>query len=178
MSLAGILMEHLCKELLRYSYRQILHIPDEYLIGVIIVIIIGIIVSFRWKGLRTGLRYSSGLALVGYVFLIFCSTVFLRKVEKKQKYDFHPFWSYNRSGLLVENIMNVVVFIPVGLLLGFAFKRMTWWKNLLIGCGFSVTIEIFQFCMKRGFSEVDDVMHNTLGCLIGYCVYRVIAKAK
>lgn len=169
-------MEHLWKELWRYSHRQIQHIPDEYLIGVAIVVIIGIIVSFWWKGLKKGLRYSSGLTLTGYIFLVFCSTVFLRKVGKIQRYDFHPFWSYNRSDLLVENIMNVVVFIPVGLLIGVAFKRMTWWKAMLTGCGIAVTIEVLQFFFMRGFSEIDDVMHNTLGCLIGYGAYRAIAK--
>ncbi len=75
--------------------------------------------------------------------------------------------------LLAENIMNVVVFVPVGLLLGIAFKQMTWWKALLIGCSISVTIESLQFFFMRDFSEVDDVMHNTLGCLIGYGIYSI-----
>ena len=169
-------MEEFLKELWKYSDRQIQHIPYEYLIGVAFVVIIGIIVSFWWKGFKKGLRYSSGLTLAGYIFLVFCSTVFLRKVGKIQRYDFHPFWSYNRSDLLVENIMNVVVFIPIGQLLGVAFKRMTWWKVMLIGCAISVTIEVLQFFFMKGFSEVDDVMHNTLGCLIGCGVCRAIAK--
>ena len=69
--------------------------------------------------------------------------------------------------------MNVVVFIPVGLLLGSAFKQMTWWKALLIGCSISVTIESLQFFFLRGFSEVDDVIHNMVGCLIGFGVYAI-----
>lgn len=68
--------------------------------------------------------------------------------------------------------MNVVVFIPVGLLLGIALKQMTWWKALLIGCSISVIIESLQFLFKRGFSEVDDVMHNTVGCLIGWLMVK------
>ena len=116
--------------------------------------------------------------LIEYIFLIFCSTVFFRTTSELRKYDIHPFWSYKaiqdgREELLAENIMNVVVFIPVGLLLGIAFKQMTWWKALLIGCGISVTIESLQFLFKRGFSELDDVMHNTLGCLIGYGIYLI-----
>ena len=70
--------------------------------------------------------------------------------------------------------MNVVVFIPVGLLLGSAFKQMTWWKALLIGCSISIAIESLQFCFMKGFSEVDDVMHNTVGCLIGFGFYSLI----
>lgn len=114
--------------------------------------------------------------LIEYILLIFCSTVFFRTTSELRKNDIHPFWSYkaiqeSREDLLAENIMNVVVFVPVGLLIGIAFKQVTWWKAFLIGCGISVTIESLQFFLMRGFSELDDVMHNTLGCLIGYGIY-------
>lgn len=104
---------------------------------------------------------------------VFCSTVVFRKFNENKKYDFHPFWSYSalkdgREVLLAENMMNVVVFIPVGILLGFAFPNIKWWKAMLVGCCISVTIEALQYFFHRGFSEFDDLMHNTLGCLIGY----------
>ena len=77
--------------------------------------------------------------------------------------------------------MNVIVFIPVGMILGSllrvkgsstseATKSMTWLFTLLIGCGISVTIESLQFFLMRGFSEVDDVMHNTVGCIVGFMI--------
>ena len=72
--------------------------------------------------------------------------------------------------------MNVVVFIPVGLLLGSAFKQMTWWKALLIGCSISITIEALQFWFMKGFSELDDVMHNTVGCIMGYIIYSILVR--
>lgn len=68
--------------------------------------------------------------------------------------------------------MNVIVFIPVGSLLGIAFKQATWWKALLMGCGISVTIEALQFFFMRGFSEVDDVIHNMVGCFIGWLMVK------
>ena len=43
---------------------------------------------------------------------------------------------------------------------------------LLIGCSISITIEALQFCFMKGFSEVDDAMHNTLGCLIGWFMVK------
>ena len=76
--------------------------------------------------------------------------------------------------------MNVVVFIPVGVLLGSMFQgsrfKMTWWKALLIGCSISITIEALQFCCMKGFSELDDVMHNTVGCLIGVVMDRCLTE--
>ena len=109
-----------------------------------------------------------------------------RTTGETRQYDFHLFWSYKtiqegREDLLAENIMNVVVFIPVGLLLGIAFKQVTWWKVLLVGCSISAVIELLQFFFMRGFSELDDVMHNTLGCLIGFgfmIILRIIFKTR
>lgn len=143
-------------------------IPQEVYEGLLSVFCMGLVVFIAWKGFKTGLRYTATLLLVEYIFLLFCSTVFFRTSGDTSQYDFHPFWSYSRPDLFVENIMNVIVFIPVGLLLGIAFKQMTWWKALLIGCGISAVIELLQFFLMRGFSEVDDVMHNTVGCLIGW----------
>lgn len=149
-------------------------IPQEVYEGLLSVFCLGVVLFIAFKGVRTGFRWSSVLLLIEYIFLIFCSTVFFRTTSELRKYDIHPFWSYSRPDLLVENIMNVVVFIPVGLLLGIAFKQMTWWKALMIGCVISVTIEALQFFLMRGFSEVDDVMHNTLGCLLGYGIMTIL----
>lgn len=162
---------------MREQFRQYIinlyqDIPQEVYEGLLSVFCLGVVVFIAWKGFKTGLRYSVALLLIEYIFLIFCSTVFFRTTSELRKYDIHPFWSYDRPELLVENIMNVVVFIPVGLLLGIAFKQVTWWKVLLIGCGISVTIESLQFFFMKGFSEVDDVIHNTVGCLIGWFMVK------
>lgn len=167
---------------MREQFRQYIinlyqDIPQEVYEGLLSVFCLGLVVFIAWKGFKTGLRYSVALLLIEYIFLIFCSTVIFRPTGETRQYDFHPFWSYQaiqdgREELLAENIMNVVVFIPVGLLLGIAFKQMTWWKALLIGCSISVTIESLQFFFMRGFSELDDVMHNTVGCLIGWLMVK------
>jgi glucan phosphoethanolaminetransferase (alkaline phosphatase superfamily) len=147
-------------------------IPQEVYEGLLSVFCLGVVLFVAFKGVRTGFRWSSFLLLIEYIFLLFCSTVIFRPTGETRQYDFHPFWSYDRPELLVENIMNIIVFIPIVLLLGIVFKQMTWWKVLLIGCSISVTIEALQFWFMKGFSEVDDVMHNTEGCLIGWFMMK------
>ena len=152
-------------------------IPQEVYEGLLSVFCLGVVLFIAFKGVRTGFRWSSVLLLIEYIFLLFCSTVIFRPTGETRQYDFHPFWSYQaiqdgREDLLAENIMNVIVFIPVGILLGIAFKQMTWWKALLIGCSISITIEALQFCFMKGFSELDDVMHNTFGCILGYIMVK------
>lgn len=168
---------------MREQFRQYIinlyqDIPQEVYEGLLSVFCIGLVVFVAWKGFKTGLRYSAILLLVEYVFLIFCSTVIFRATGEISKYDFHPFWSYKaiqdgRENLLAENIMNVIVFIPVGMILGSLLKvKGSWLIALLIGCSISVTIESLQFFFMRGFSELDDVMHNTLGCILGYILVQ------
>ena len=43
---------------------------------------------------------------------------------------------------------------------------------LLLGACISISIETLQFFLHRGFAELDDVLHNTLGCLIGWLLYK------
>lgn len=187
------------KEQFRQYIINLYHdIPQEVNEGLLSIFCIGLVVFIVWKGFKTGLRYSATLLLIEYIFLLFCSTVIFRTTGATRQYDFHPFWSYDSPDLLIENIMNVIVFIPVGMILGSllrvnygsrlrvngswfkvkgsstseATKSMTWLIVLLIGCSISVTIEALQFCFMRGFSEVDDVMHNTVGSLIGWCMVK------
>ena len=159
-------------EFKQYIISLYTNIPQEVYECLLSVFCLGVVLFVAFKGIRTGLKWSSILLLIEYILLIFCSTVIFRTTGETRQYDFHPFWSYNRPDLLPENIMNVVVFVPVGVLLGFMFQgsrfKMTWWKALLIGCSISITIEALQFFFMKGFSELDDVMHNTLGCILGY----------
>ena len=144
-----------------------------------VVFCIGTVVLFALKGFKGGWRYVSGLLLAEYIFVLYCSTVIFRHVASKRSYDFSPFWSYRSyfrgedTTLLGENIMNVLVFVPVGLLLGLSSRSMTLLWALLIGVCLSVGIETLQLIFLRGFSEFDDVMHNSLGCVMGYGVYLI-----
>lgn len=150
--------------------------------GCAVVFGIGAVALFAAKGIKGGWRYVVGLLLAEYVFLLYCSTVIFRHVSSVKEYDFTPLWSYRSyfrgddTTLLGENIMNGLVFVPVGLLLGLRFRSMTWLRALLIGASLSVGIESLQFIFLRGFSEFDDVMHNTLGCVMGYGLSSLIKK--
>ena len=142
------------------------------------VFCIGSLLLLILKRRKAG-RYVAGLLLMEYSFLLYCSTVIFRKVLSESKFNLIPFWSYRayldgKEFYLAENIMNVAVFVPVGLLFGITMCGRNAWAALLVGAGLSVGIEGLQFVFKKGFTEVDDVMHNTLGCMIGYGVYSLV----
>ena len=74
-------------------------------------------------------------------------------------------------------IMNVLAFVPIGASLAVALRKSVWWQVLLTGCLVSLCVELLQFYYKRGLCEIDDVIHNTTGCMIGYGVAKLIAYA-
>ena len=154
-------------------------VPQAFFEGTASILIVCLVVFVAFKGWRRVVRYTAVVALVEYIALLYGSTVIFREAHDERTYDFSPFWSYlaiseGRTDLIAENIMNAVVFIPVGFLLSVGFKNLPWWMVLLIGCCLSLSIETMQFLLMRGFAEVDDVMHNTLGCMIGYGAYRLV----
>lgn len=42
-----------------------------------------------------------------------------------------------------------------------------------VSCAFSILIEIVQYIFSRGFTQLDDVLTNTLGGIAGYGLYRL-----
>lgn len=153
-------------------------VPIEILEGLLSVFCLCSVLIVAFQGIRKGVSKIGGLLLMEYVFLLYCFTVFCRIYFEGRGYNFHPFWSYvaiqnGREELLAENIMNVLAFTPIGLLLGLSFRNINWWQVLLVGSLISISVEAMQFWLKRGFAETDDVIHNTLGGLIGYGLFRL-----
>ena len=128
--------------------------------------------------IKKALRILYLLLLVACIFYIFDTTVISRKVGESVGYNLHPFWSYKAiqegdEGLLIQNVLNVLIFVPVGLLFGLSFRSAKWWHALLVGFALSFSIELLQYLLHHGFAEFDDVFHNTLGCLVGFGVVIV-----
>lgn len=48
----------------------------------------------------------------------------------------------------------------------------SWMIVTIIGCSISISIEVMQFVYRLGFAEVDDVMHNIIGCVLGYMLVK------
>ena len=156
-------------------------IPHDVYLLLLAVLCIGALLLVSSRGVHNGGKGVLLLLLVEYVFLLYCSTIIFREPHGEEQYNFKLFWSYvaiiNGDELLLpQNIMNVVAFLPIGFLLGAAIKSIRWWAALMVGLLISCSIEMLQFFFRRGFSEFDDVMHNTLGCMIGFVLWIAFRK--
>lgn len=72
--------------------------------------------------------------------------------------------------------LNVIMLMPFGFLLPTLFRdKRRLWKTALSGALFSVLIECSQLLNYRS-TDVDDVILNTLGAVIGYLIYWLFAR--
>ena len=163
----------------RFFNASLQGFPTWLFVGLLVVFVIGTVLFLTFLGPKRGTRFSAGLLLAEYMVLILLLAVVFRKLLDVREFHVIPFRSYwyiwEGGRFLVQVFMNVLAFVPIGLLLGCAFGRLRWKTVLWIGGGFSLLIEVLQFAFKRGFAEFDDVFHNVLGCAIGFGVYLAVA---
>lgn len=77
---------------------------------------------------------------------------------------------WNGVGLYVAEaiIGNVILFLPLGLLISMALHhKSNTWVSLLLGIACSFSIEYYQLVHCVGTFEVDDIICNLLGALMG-----------
>ncbi|MBR6459921.1 MAG: VanZ family protein [Actinomycetaceae bacterium] len=70
---------------------------------------------------------------------------------------------------------NILWFVPFGYYC-VSYAKKSIGLTVLMGLGLSLLIETLQFVLGTGISEVDDLILNTLGCLIGALIARVTHK--
>ena len=154
-------------------------IPYAVTIGVILFVCAIVFVLFRVKtNYPIFVRQASFFLFMGYLFLVLCTTLFYREETYEKRYMFQPLWSYINlyNKRAVEIIMNIVMFIPIGFFAGGALKKKHVSKAIEIGIVLSIFIEITQLITTRGVCNIDDVIHNTLGCVIGFSCFVLCYK--
>ena len=78
---------------------------------------------------------------------------------------------------LINIIGNVSLFIPTGIILPILYKRLnTFWKVLFAGAGISLCIELVQLALPNSVTDIDDLILNTAGVIIGYAIYSLIRR--
>jgi len=142
---------------------------------------IALVVLFGTRACKFSWDKSIAAALAAaYMFIVLTITVFKRGPTDLPKNYFPPFWAYGMiiskskiaRDLAIQIIMNVIMLAPLGFLIPFFVEK----KPILLGAACSITIELIQLITRKGYFEIDDIIHNTIGFFIGYLVYRLIMK--
>ena len=141
--------------------------------------LIGYLVYRRGKmRLRACLALS---ILIFYLAFVLTLTIVARNVSQEASMQLKLFWSYDYiangdKGMFFEVFWNVVLFMPYGFFASFISKSKAKHSVFLSGFMLSVAIELTQLVAHRGVFEYDDILHNTLGTVIGIALFYVAAK--
>lgn len=128
------------------------------------------------------------MMMIGYLAAFVYLTVLCREPSGVWRAQLDPFWSYReafsfdngfqirRLGVARQILLNCCLCMPLGYLLPQLLDKMynpakaTMWT----GFALSVVIEAVQYFTQRGLCELDDVIDNVLGCLIGLLAWMAV----
>ena len=174
---------------MKYEPKYIIKFILEYNAGIpktvifSVAICIGVIVMWlhllRDDKAALARKVSQGM-FYGHVLFVICFTVIFRSNKPMFICFLRPFWSYTvlNYRIIAESVLNVLMFVPVGFLYGGSKKKVCWVEVLCLGLGLSVAIEVMQLLTRRGVCSIDDVIHNTIGSIIGYGLFRLFYMMK
>ena len=70
---------------------------------------------------------------------------------------------------------NLLILLPLGFFPALLWRGSTWRRALLLGFGISLLVECWQLLVGRAF-DIDDLLLNTLGVLLGYWLWRLLRR--
>ncbi|MBP3325970.1 MAG: VanZ family protein [Coprococcus sp.] len=126
--------------------------------------------------------------IVTIVYFLIFSDMFGRTPNYERNVNLIPFTEIRRfityRGAAISNISfmfnivgNVVAFMPFGMLIRWARnKRTNAWIALLYSFSFTLLIETIQYISMLGVFDVDDIIMNTVGGMLGYLIYYITAR--
>lgn len=118
--------------------------------------------------------------LIGYILVVIIATLGRPSYSFDMKASTELFSSYR---LAINHfdmrewrniILNICMFIPLGFLLPLVSSKMKhWWMTYIAGILLTLCIELTQLLTNRGIFEIDDILNNALGCMIGFGLYSL-----
>ena len=135
---------------------------------------------YRYKKIpQTKTRFILLFIFALYVFAVFyftgVGTIFdLQRYGIRIDADKVNYLPFSRDIDVVGYFLNILLFVPFGILVPLIWTNAKGIRYILIsGFSFSLLIEISQSFNNRQ-TDVDDLILNTLGALIGYLLFRVL----
>lgn len=99
---------------------------------------------------RVDVNYVSGMNLVPFAEIL--------------RHDIHS------TAFYLNVFGNIALFIPFGYIIAVYINPKKIWTNAIIAAIVSTTIEFVQLRIGRSF-DIDDIILNTVGCIIGFLIY-------
>ena len=152
-----------------------------------IVIFVVLLWTLRSRGRVTLARATVAAVLALYAGGVLANTVFpiFIHIGTWPNYGPRPLALYLvpfRDYGLDDALINVAVFVPLGILIPLLTARPTWWRVVAIVAGASLAIELAQMATARiafggHIADISDWMTNILGGIVGYGVFVLAMRS-
>ena len=147
-----------------------------------LMIIIGFLFSILVQFLPRTLRW---IFLFVYAAFIIYMTLLFRSPSGSRGV-FEIFWSYRQFFsnwyYRLEIMQNIWLFIPLGAILYSISGKPSIRPNkrwlMLLPLALSIVIEVIQYFTGVGVAEIDDIISNTLGGVIGFYLGYLIRRSQ
>lgn len=154
------------------------YLPYGVIAGLLTAIVLNRVNSSRKKQGKNTFQLLPVSCLIMYVAILLAITYFSREMGSRSGMDLQLLstWGINQrnNAFVVE---NVLLFIPYGFVLAWAnVRQRRFTVNLLTGALTSTAIECMQLITGRGFFQIDDILTNILGTILGYLCFRLIFR--
>lgn len=130
-------------------------------------------------------RPQSGVLFLRWIFYAYITVVFMQTLlsrEPGSRYSVN-LRLFGIWGTTAQEhawyIENVIMLLPFGFLLPWLdpyFRK--WTRTVLCGAAFSVMIEVLQFLTERGHLQLDDLVTNTAGTILGFFAFTIIEEIR
>ena len=111
--------------------------------------------------------------------LLFKMSFSIDELYKNRSINIIPFMGsviVNGRIYISEIINNIVVFIPVGIYVCMLKKDWPILKKISVGFFISLGIEVLQFVLSIGATDITDLIGNTFGGIVGILVFYLFSK--
>ena len=111
--------------------------------------------------------------------LLFKMSFSLDELYKSRSINLIPFMGsvvVNGRIYINEIIDNILVFIPLGIYICMLKEDWSILRKISVGFFISLGIEVLQFILAIGATDITDLIGNTLGGIIGIGVFYLFSK--
>lgn len=150
------------------------------LIILVSVVLITLRLTYCYNNRKKINIYKDLITLFFIIYIILLFELVTSSDFESYSNNFIPFKEILRykltSKLFYRNVVgNIVLFVPFGYFTSYYCKINKSYLNLIITFVTSFTIELIQIGIGRSF-DIDDIILNVIGGLIGYYCYRLLDK--
>lgn len=165
------------KYILRDLSEAFAYLPYGLMAGAVMGLILNGMNARRERRGKEAFPMAGLMAFSLYLMIILVITFFSRESGSRIGMDLELFstWGINtrNNAFVVE---NVLLFIPYGFICPWAFPWLRgFFRNTFAAFVTSLGVETIQLITQRGYFQVDDILTNVLGAMIGYIFYAICA---